>query len=140
MKSFFSVEMSNNSESITKKIGSISSSLKSMPSVLSKDLEMEGDICSFGIIEIEGKIKGTIKGNLVVIREEGAFNGEIDVKSVSIRGVFNGKIRSKNVSIFKKAKITGTIEYSSLSVEDGAYIDGQFKRIEENNKDLDISK
>lgn len=99
------------------------------PSILSKNFHMKGDIKSSGVLEIEGQSKGTIKGNLVIIREDGLVEGKINSESVSIHGSFNGDIKAKNINIFKKAKIIGNIEYESLSVEDGAYIDGQFKRM-----------
>ena len=50
-------------------------------------------------------------------------------ESLTIRGKVHGTIRSKNVNISSKARITGYIEYGSLSVEDGAFIDGQFKQL-----------
>jgi cytoskeletal protein CcmA (bactofilin family) len=56
--------------------------------------------------------------------------GVIIAEVLSIRGKFDGAIRAKNLNIAAKAKITGTIEYDLLSVEDGACIDGQFKRLE----------
>lgn len=104
------------------------SSIKSMPSILSRDLTVEGEINSAGVLEIEGKVKGTIKGNLIIIREEGMVDGHIEADSINIRGKFKGDMKARNISIFKKAKVTGNIEYNSLSVEDGAYIEGQFKQ------------
>lgn len=121
-----------NEISISKKIESLSalgSNLKSNPTIISRDLVAEGLIKSSGIIEIEGKIKGTLSGNSVILREEGVIEGEVVAESFNIRGKFIGTIRAKNISISSKAKVTGTIEYGSLSVEDGAYIDGQFKQI-----------
>ena len=102
------------------------------PSILSKNFQIQGDIKSSGILEIEGKAKGTIKGNLVVIREDGQVEGKIDADILNIHGAFNGDIKANKINIFKKARIIGNIEYKSLSVEDGAYIDGQFKRISTN--------
>ncbi len=45
--------------------------------------------------------------------------------------LFSGDIKANNINIFKNAEINGNIEYDSLSVEDGASIDGQFKKISE---------
>ena len=121
---------SNNDNSIGKRFEVISSNFKSTPTILARDLKIEGTVMSSGLIEIEGNIKGTIKGNSVILREEGVFEGEIFAESFNIRGKFDGIIRAKNINISSKARVTGTIEYDSLSVEDGACIDGQFKRIE----------
>ena len=120
---------SSNDNSITKRLEVISSNFKSTPTIIARDLRVEGEINSAGLIEIEGNIKGTIKGNAVILREEGFVEGTIIAESLSIRGRFEGTIKAKNISIASKAKVQGDIEYDSLAVEDGASIDGQFKRM-----------
>ena len=50
-------------------------------------------------------------------------------ESLSVKGKFTGTIRAKNINISSKARINGVVEYCSLSVEDGACIDGQFKQV-----------
>lgn len=114
---------------ITKKIESLSSNFKSNPTILARDLIVEGKITSSSVIEIEGSVKGSVSGNSIILREEGLVEGDIFAESLNIRGKFNGNIRAKNISITAKARITGVIEYGSLSVEDGACIDGKFKQI-----------
>jgi len=103
--------------------------LKSTPTIISKDLKVEGDIVSAGLIEIEGIINGNINGNLVVIRESGFVNGSIMAKSLNIKGGVEGKVKAGQINIASKAKFVGTIEYNILSVEDGASIEGNFKQI-----------
>jgi len=120
---------SSNDNSITKKLEVISSNFKSTPTIIARDLKIEGQINSAGLIEIEGMIKGTLNGNSVILREEGVVEGTIIAESLSLRGTFNGNIKAKNINIASKAHITGEIEYESLSVEDGACIDGQFKKL-----------
>lgn len=118
-----------NDNKITKKIEVISTNFKSTPTIFSRDLNVEGNISSAGLVEIEGFVKGTIKGNSVIIRENGSVEGDLFAQTLNIRGNFNGNIKAKNISISGKAKVNGFIEYSSLTVEDGACIDGQFKQI-----------
>ena len=118
---------SSNDNSIAKRLEVISANFKSTPTILSRDLRIDGEITSSGLIEIEGNISGTIKGNSVILREGCFVEGTIVAESISIRGKFDGNIQAKNIDITSKAKITGTIEYGSLCVEDGASIDGQFK-------------
>jgi cytoskeletal protein CcmA (bactofilin family) len=94
---------------------------------LAKDLVFEGDLTSSHSIEVEGKIKGNLKGNSVILREGSFFEGTIIAQFLNIRGNFQGSISAKNITIASKAKISGLIEYESLLVEDGASIEGQFK-------------
>ncbi len=112
---------------ISKKIKEIGANLKSSPTIISKDLKIEGDLFNNGIIEIEGLVKGSIFGGLVVIREDGAIEGQVEVDSIEIKGRFDGAIKAKAVAIFNGAQVVGSIEYEIISVEDGASIDGQFK-------------
>lgn len=120
---------SSNDNSIGKRLEVISANFKSTPTIIARDLKIEGEVNSAGLIEIEGMIKGIIKGNSVILREEGFVEGTIIAESLSIRGRFEGDIKAKSINISSKAKVNGNIEYDSLSVEDGACIDGQFKRL-----------
>ncbi len=117
---------SSNDNSIARKFEVISSNFKSTPTIIARDLNLEGQINSGGLIEVEGTIKGTIKGNAVILREGCIVEGVIIADSLSIRGNFEGNIKAKSLNISNKAKVVGEIEYGTLSVEDGACIDGRF--------------
>lgn len=120
------------SEPLSKKVAAISVGLKSTPTILARDVEIEGQILSSGVIEIEGHVRGVVKGNVVALRENGFIEGDVLAESFSIRGRFEGNIRSKSISISSKARVSGKVEYETLFVEDGAFIDGQFKCLEGN--------
>lgn len=100
------------------------------PSILSRGFQIDGDIKSSVTLEIEGKTKGKIKGTLVIIREFGVVEGSIEADSLSIYGCFSGDIKADIINVFKKAKVIGNIKYNTICVEDGASIDGQFKKID----------
>ena len=105
------------------------------PSILSKTFQIQGDIKSTGILEIEGRVKGSVKGNVVIIRGSGLVEAKIEAETLNVYGSFKGEIKANAVNIFKKAKVVGNIDYNSLSIEDGASIDGQFKKI---NSEVDL--
>ena len=111
-----------------KKFEVISSNLKSTPTIIAHDLKIEGNITGSGVVEIEGHVKGNVHCNIIALREGGFVEGSIVAESLSIMGRFEGTIKTKNINISSKAQVSGEIEYDSLAVEDGAYIDGQFKR------------
>lgn len=104
-------------------------SFNSTPTIIAKDLKIEGQLTSTGLVEIEGCIIGNIKGNSVILLPSGSIEGEVEAESFSIKGKFNGTIKAKSVNIGSKARISGTIEYSLLSVEDGASVDAKFKKL-----------
>lgn len=104
------------------------SSHNSTPTIIAKDLFLEGEIISQGVIEIEGKISGKITSNSVIIRESGFVEGFIKAQSLVIKGKFSGEIDVNHFHIANKATISGTFLYKTLSVEDGASAEGQFKK------------
>ena len=120
---------SDNESSITRKLEALSSNFKTTPTIIARDLTIEGNLNSSGIIEIEGNVKGVINGNSVILREECFVEGSIIAELLNIRGRFEGSIKAKNINVANKARIHGEIEYESLVVEDGASVDGQFKRL-----------
>jgi cytoskeletal protein CcmA (bactofilin family) len=120
-------DSSHGGEVLTKKLDALTN-FKSTPTIISRDLKIQGEIFSAGVIEIEGNITGTLNGNSIILREEGSINGAVFAENFSIRGKFEGTIKAKNISIASKARVNGEIEYDILSVEDGACIDGHFKK------------
>jgi cytoskeletal protein CcmA (bactofilin family) len=100
----------------------------SVPSLISQNLKIEGNLKSNGVIEIEGEIKGDIKADIITIRETAIVEGTIEANIANIKGAFNGKIFANTLNFSKEAKVLGDINYFSFSVEDGASIEGQLKR------------
>ncbi len=109
------------------------SSLKNATSIISKGFFVKGEIVCNDFLEVEGKIEGVIQANEITIRECGSVKGELTANVVNIKGSFDGDIKSKRVNISGKASIKGKLEYISLCVEDGASIEGDLKRINENS-------
>lgn len=117
---------------VKKKIGNIIEKAElisnSMPSIIASDLNIEGTIKSEGSIEIEGKINGSITANSVIIREKGTSEGNISAEFIEIQGKFFGDLDVNNIKVSKKAIVSGKFIYNSLIVEDGASIEGEFKK------------
>lgn len=124
----FKINDAMNEDNSIKKL-EILSNFKSTPTIISKDLKIQGELFSGGIIEIQGAINGTINGNSVILREDGVITGTVFAENLNIRGRFEGNIKAKYISISGKARVRGEVEYETLSVEDGANIDGYFKKI-----------
>ena len=115
--------------------------IKENPSIISKDLELVGNLKSKGSIEIEGNVKGDIESDTVSIREDGRVNGNIRAKIINVKGIFNGIATCEKINISDTAKIVGEINYTSLSADYGASINCQLKRIDKNIlKSENISK
>jgi len=106
-----------------------------IPSLISESLKVEGTLKSKGVIEIEGKVKGDIRGDIVTLRETAVVEGTIKANITNIKGKFTGKIFSNKLNLSKEAKVSGDINYLFLSVEEGALLEGQLKRTKDKSEE-----
>lgn len=99
-----------------------------VPSVISADMHVLGNIISDGFIDIDGKIEGNVKCRSATVRPNGLVRGDIQADIVHVYGRIEGQLKARNVSLYASARVQGTIMHESLSIEDGAFVDGKFKR------------
>lgn len=109
------------------------------PSVISADMFVLGNIASDGMMDLEGKIDGNVRCKEAIIREHGIVNGDVIADSIRIYGQVRGLVKAKYVTLYSTARIEGVIMHESLSVEDGANVDGKFKRMDKVMIDADPS-
>ena len=92
--------------------------------------ELRGDLNFSGSLEIQGSIVGKIVGDdetaQIRLLNGGSVLGEIWVPNVIVNGLIEGDIyASKHIQLAAKAKVEGTIYYSSIEIERGADIGGK---------------
>jgi cytoskeletal protein CcmA (bactofilin family) len=95
-----------------------------VPSIISADVVMRGNINSSGEVQFDGSLEGDIKATSLIIGEKASVKGEVVCENVMVRGRVEGGIRAKQVSLAATAHIQGDILHSSLSVESGAHFEG----------------
>ena len=103
-----------------------SSSMKpaGVPSIISADVVMRGNINAAGEVQFDGSLEGDIRATSLIIGEKATVKGEVVCENVTVRGRVEGGIRAKQVSLAATAHIQGDILHSSLSVESGAHFEG----------------
>jgi cytoskeletal protein CcmA (bactofilin family) len=106
----------------------MSSGGKGMPSIVSTDFRVIGNVTSEGDVQLDGTVDGNLKAKSLVIGPSGSIRGEVKADKVQIQGSVTGPIRARTVEIAKTAKVMGDVFYESLTVETGAVIDGACKR------------
>ena len=111
----------------------------SPPSLLSSDLTITGDIYCEGEVQIDGKMTGNIRSDVLNIGETAKIDGEIFADSVTVYGHVNGQINARSVSLTKTAHVQGGIRHEHLFVHQGAYLDALCHRIEIDKTDGDNS-
>lgn len=102
---------------------------KSAPSVISADMNVLGSIISDGFIDIDGKVDGNVKCDSAIIRSNGVVKGDVVANTVQIYGHIEGLVHAGSVGLYHSAHVIGTIMHESLTIEDGAFVDGKFKRL-----------
>lgn len=100
----------------------------SIPTIVTSDVHLLGNMVSEGAVDFSGTIDGNIRCDMLTLRQNGIVKGEIDANTVHIHGTVKGLIRAKNVHLLASCKVEGIIIHEQLSIEDGAFVDGKFKR------------
>ncbi len=101
-----------------------------VPSIISPDLKIVGDLKCTGDIQIDGTIEGSVLGDLITIGEQAKVEGSIVAETVRIFGTVNGQVRAKTVHLDKTGKVIGDIAHEILTIEAGAYFEGQVQPLE----------
>ena len=108
----------------------------SSTTLISRDVEILGDIKFSGNLDIEGLVKGNIIANtggkdaVVRIVDKGRVEGEIRAPSVIVNGAVIGDVHSsKHVELASKARVQGNINYTQVEMAIGAEVNGGFKHV-----------
>ncbi len=96
-----------------------------VPSIISPDLEIVGDLKSDGEIQIDGTVKGDIEGRQLTVGEQGKIDGSTVAETVRIFGTVNGRVQAKTVRLDASARVTADITHENLAIEAGAYFEGE---------------
>lgn len=95
-----------------------------VPSIISYDTKIKGDIWGGDTIHIDGKIEGNIMCNEVIIGTRGYISGDIKAKSLSVYGTISGKIEVEELFVANNARVIGDAYYNKIALEPGAYVEG----------------
>lgn len=97
--------------------------------LLGKGSEFDGKLSFEGQVRIDGKYTGHITTkDVLVIGESAKVNAEIMAGTVIINGTVEGVIRAtQTVELHPPARVKGTIETPSMSMEKGVIFEGTTK-------------
>lgn len=96
----------------------------SVPSIISSDVTIKGNVTTSGEIQLDGIVEGDVKSNSATIGENGTVKGKVNADDVVVKGTVKGSITGRNIRVEKSAKITGDLCHQTLSIEAGAFIEG----------------
>lgn len=101
-----------------------------VPSIISADLKITGNLKSDGDIQVDGYVEGDIDSATLTVGEGAQVKGHISCDAVRICGTIDGAVKAKSVVMAKSARVIGDIVHDSLAIEAGAFIEGNIKRLE----------
>ena len=99
-----------------------------VPTIVSTNTTIKGDILSEGILQIDGHVEGDITCAELVIGVKGSVAGTVTVQNMQLYGTLRGKALVDNLFVSKTAKLIGDATHNSIAIEPGAYIDGHCMR------------
>jgi cytoskeletal protein CcmA (bactofilin family) len=100
------------------------------PSIIGPDLKIKGDLISNGDLQIDGSVEGDIVSRTVTIGEGADVRGAVSGESVRVCGSVTGQVKGTTVTLAKTAKVNGDVLHQTLSIEPGAFFEGQCRRID----------
>jgi cytoskeletal protein CcmA (bactofilin family) len=93
------------------------------------NIKLKGvEITDCDTLVVEGMVEATMDSRVIQISEQGAFKGSAEIDVAEIRGEFHGNltVRQKLV-IYSTGKVTGTIRYGKLVIEEGGQLSGEIQ-------------
>ncbi len=124
-----------NNNNTTSKIDNVLK--KPQVSVIAADVNFLGNIVSDGTIDLDGQMDGNVRCKVFTLRKNGRLNGDVTADIIHVFGKVVGTIRASEVNLYTSCHVEGLIMHESLTIEDGAFVDGQFKRADNVNTMVD---
>jgi cytoskeletal protein CcmA (bactofilin family) len=98
------------------------------PSIITEDVVIEGNLISGGELQIDGTVNGDVRAHSVVVDAQGVIHGEVVADEVLVRGRIIGPIRGVHVHVYAGGHIEGDVINETISIDNGAYVDGAIRR------------
>ena len=99
-----------------------------VPTIVSENSRVNGDVVSDGIIHIDGHVEGDVTCDELIIGMKGVVSGVVKTSNLQLFGTLKGKAEVNDLFIAKTAKLLGDATHNSIAIEPGAYIDGRCTR------------
>ncbi len=109
----------------------VGSTPRTVPSIISADLQIVGNLESGGEVQIDGEVSGDIYAKVLLVGESAVITGEIFADTVRVHGRINGQIKAKFVNLAKTAHVVGDILHENLSIQEGAFLEGHITHMSE---------
>ncbi len=108
--------------------------------IIGHGTELEGNIQTSESIRIDGKIKGNIHAQGVVVGEYGVVLGDVTGRTVTIAGKVKGNISANELlELLPKGQIIGDLRTTKLVISDGANFEGNCQMLKSNGQVIEVN-
>ena len=94
--------------------------------IVGPNIKLKGsEITDCEILVVEGRVEASMNSRDIRIAEGGVFSGKAEIDVAEVRGTFEGDLTArKRLVIYATGRVSGTIRYGALMVEEGGSISG----------------
>jgi cytoskeletal protein CcmA (bactofilin family) len=100
-----------------------------IPSIISADMVITGNMRTTGDLQIEGEVRGDIVAAKLIIAAGGSVAGHMVAEDVRICGALTGTVHSPVVTLTSTGRVIGDIHHDLLTIETGGQLEGQSRRL-----------
>lgn len=97
-------------------------------SMIGADVVITGDISASADLHIDGRVRGDINCLALVQGAASEIIGTITAQSAHVAGTVRGSIVVDSLVIQRSAHLVGDVHYETLTVEQGARVEGTFAK------------
>ena len=106
------------------KVKSTPTQTRTVPSLVSSDLEIVGNLTTPGELQLDGAIEGDVTCEKLMVGERASVTGRVQANEVVIRGKIIGNVKANNVELAKTAHVVGDIWHETIAIDAGAFLEG----------------
>ncbi|WP_231958872.1 bactofilin family protein [Altererythrobacter sp. B11] len=95
-------------------------------SVIGADVTIRGDLEASADLHVDGTVLGDITCASLVQGASSRIEGAVKADSARLSGTVKGAITARELIVLKSARIEGDVQYETLTIEQGASVEGRF--------------
>lgn len=110
--------------------------------IVGPDIKLKGvEITDCDTLVVEGRVEASMDSRVIQIAEHGVYSGTVGIDVAEIHGRFEGELTArKQLIIHSTGRVSGTIRYGKLTIEDGGEISGNISTLSGSPSGLQSSK
>ena len=96
------------------------------------NIKLKGvEISDCDALVIEGQVEATVRSKLMQVAQPGTLHGTAIIDVAEIHGEFSGELTARTrLVVHGTGRVSGTIRYGKLIVEEGGELSGDVKRLD----------